>query len=345
MIALPDVSRETYPATIGFTVAKQEIIDTEARLLRLVANAETRLRIAATNAIIAARDAPGTLAELSVLLEQGRIEEAIEAAGLAGAIRIADAYAAVYTLSGQKSAKYLEDVLEVVIGFDRVHWRAVNHMQGERLRFIREFTDGQRDATRLAMVDGIERGLNPVAQARNFRASVGLTARQQQAVINYRRLLGRVGEGDSEALTRQLRDRRFDRTVRRAIVGREPLSQAQIDRMVERYRERYIKYRAEVIGRTEALRAVHAANDEGYRQAIDGGVINLEELQRTWVTARDERVRPTHRDAAGQVRGIDEPFIIGGAQLRYPGDSRAPARETVQCRCSLATRLVTRDAA
>ena len=267
MIALSEVPRETYPM-IGFPVAKQEIIDTEDRLLRLVANAETRLRIAATNAIIAARDAPGTLAELSALLEQGRIEEAIEAAGRAGAIRIADVYAAVYTLGGQKSTQFLEDVLDVTIGFDRVHWRAVNHMQSERLRFIREFTDSQRDATRLAMVDGIERGLNPIEQARNFRSSVGLTAKQQQAVINYRRLLGRAGDGDAEALTRELRDRRFDRTVRRAVVSREPLSQAQIDRMVERYRERYIKYRAEVIGRTEALRAVHAGNDEAY-QASD----------------------------------------------------------------------------
>ena len=345
MMALPDVPRETYPATIVFPVAKQEISDTEDRLLRLVANAETRLRIAATNAIIAARDAPGTLAELSVLLAQGRIEDAIQAAGLAGAIRIADAYAAVYIAAGQRGTAFLEDVLDVVIGFDVVHWRAVDHMQGERLRFIREFTDSQRDATRLAMVDGIERGLNPIAQARNFRSSVGLTARQQEAVINYRRLLERAGEGDTEALTRELRDRRFDPTVRRAAASREPLSQAQIDRMVERYRERYIKYRAEVIGRTEALRAVHAGNDEGYRQAIDEGVINLEELQRTWVTARDERVRTTHRLAGGQVRGINEPFIVGGAQLRYPGDSRAPARETVQCRCAVATRLVILDAA
>ena len=97
-----------------------------------------------------------------------------EAAGRAGAIRIADEYAAVYTLGGQKSTQFLEDVLDVVIGFDRVHWRAVNHMQAERLRFIREFTDGQRDATRVALVDGIERGLNPIEQARNFRSSVGL---------------------------------------------------------------------------------------------------------------------------------------------------------------------------
>ena len=94
MIALPDVPRGTYPPTISFPVAKQETHrDTEDRLLRLVSDAEPHLRNAAINAILAARDAPGTLEELTVLLEQGRIEDAILAAGLAGAILIADAYA------------------------------------------------------------------------------------------------------------------------------------------------------------------------------------------------------------------------------------------------------------
>ena len=199
------VSRETVPPVISFPVAKQDIDDTEARLLRLVSNAERSFRIAVTNAIIAARDAPGTIEELSVLLQQGRIEDAVQSAGRAGAVRIAAEYAAVYTQAGAQATEFLEDVLDVTIGFDQVNVRAVRHMQGERLRFIREFTDGQRDATRLAMVDGIERGLNPIAQARNFRASVGLTARQQEAVMNFRRALERASEGDSDALTRQLR--------------------------------------------------------------------------------------------------------------------------------------------
>ncbi len=319
-------------------IAKQETItDSEARLLALIANVETRLRIAATNAITASKDTPGTLEELAVLIEQGRVEEAVQAAGRAGAIRIADGYAAVYTLAGQEGARFLEDALDITVGFDQVNERAVRHMQGERLRFIREFTDEQRQASRAALVDGIERGLNPIAQARNFRSSVGLTAYQQTAVQNYRRLLER---GSSEALSRDLRDRRFDPTLRRAIQSGEPLTGAQIDRMVERYGERYVKYRAEVIGRTEALRAVHAGNDEAYRQAIDEGHVVREEVRRMWITARDERVRPSHAAAGGQARGMDEPFLVGGSQLRYPGDPNGPASETVQCRCSLATRMV-----
>ena len=103
MIALPDVPRVQHiPPRLFPRSQAGNFSDTEDRLLRLVADAEPHLRIAAINAILAARDAPGTLEELSVLLEQGRIEEAILAAGLAGSIRIADEYAAVYTLAGQK---------------------------------------------------------------------------------------------------------------------------------------------------------------------------------------------------------------------------------------------------
>jgi len=218
-----------------------------------------------------------------------------------------------------------------------VNDRAVFHMQQERLRYIRGFTAEQRKATRAALTDGIERGLNPRDQARNFRSSVGLTAKQQGAVINYRRLLTNL---DGDALDRQLRDRRFDRTIARSIREGKPLTRKQIDAMVTRYNERYIKYRSEVIGRTEALRAVHSGNDEMYRQAIDLGEVSPQQLERTWVTARDGRVRDTHSALGGTKRGIDESWETHNGSIRYPGDPDAPSAETIQCRCSLATRIV-----
>ena len=209
-------------------------------------------------------------------------------------------------------------------------------MQQERLALIREFTEQQRQATRLAMTDGITRGLNPIDQARAFRNSIGLTQRQQASVINYRRLLEQASLGDGEALTRSLRDRRFDPTIRRAIRTGEPLSQAQIDRMVERYGDRSVKYRAEVIGRTEAQRAVHAGQDEAIRQAVEDGPIEPPEVRREWISARDGRVRDSHADLNGVVRGLDETFPGRDGALRFPGDPWAPPSETIQCRCSLA---------
>ena len=311
-------------------------VDPASRLWSLIDKAEVRFRKALINAVLAARD-EFTLAELVRLLEDGNIQEAIERVAATGAIRMADEYAAVYTLAGRDTAGALEDMLQVAISFDQVNDRAVFQMQQERLRYIREFTADQRNATRAALTDGIERGLNPRDQARNFRSSIGLTHRQQQAVINYRRLLS---EGSSEALDRQLRDRRFDRTIARAIREGKPLTRAQIDTMVGRYNERYIKYRSEVIGRTEALRAVHSGNAEMYRQAVDAGQVTIKQLERTWVTARDGRVRDTHSALGGTKRGLDESWDTHNGSIRYPGDPDAPSAETIQCRCSLATRIV-----
>jgi hypothetical protein len=310
-------------------------VDPASRLIALVARAEPRLRDALTSAIVAAQEMRG-LDELAELIELGRFDEALEAAARFGAVRLADEAAAVFTLAGRSTAQFLTDALEVVVSFDQVNERAVRVMQQERLRLIREFSAEQRAATRAAMVDGVQRGLNPRDQARAFRSSVGLTQRQQQAVIRYRQLLE---TGSREALARRLRDARFDRTVENAIRSGEPLTQEQVDRMVGRYRDRYVKYRAETIGRTEALRAVHSANDEAYRQAYDEGHLDPGQVARTWVTAHDERVRSSHAGLDGESRPPGEPFQGHSGPIMHPGDPNAAASETVQCRCALSTRI------
>lgn len=312
-------------------------VDTEERLLRLIAAAEPRLRDALLAAVTASAASIG-LDEIEQLITQGRLDEAIEVAVRAGSIRLADEATAVFVLAGQDTAEFLSDVLEVTVGFDQTNFRAVRIMQEERLRLIREFDAGQREATREAMVEGITRGENPVAQARRFRGSIGLTGTQQRAVDNYRRLLE---TGSSDALRRQLRDRRFDRTVARAVRGGPPLTAQQIDRMVDRYRERSLRFRSETIARTEALRAVHQASQESYQQAIDDGQLDPGQLVQQWITARDERVRGSHRTMHNQKQAFGDVFISGrGARLRHPGDPSALARETVRCRCALTTRIV-----
>lgn len=56
----------------------------------------------------------------------------------------------------------------------------------------------------------------------------------------------------------------------------------------------------------------------------------------TWETMKDERVRIAHVSADGQTVPIDEPFIVGGYKLMYPGDtltSNPPADLVINCRC------------
>jgi hypothetical protein len=105
--------------------------------------------------------------------------------------------------------------------------------------------------------------------------------------------------------------------------------QAEQGRMVGRYRERYVKHRAETIARTESLRAANLGSFEAWRQAIeDSDLFDPSEVKRKWITARDDRVRPDHRGAAGQKRGLREPFTVGGIAVMFPPHQP-------NCRCTV----------
>lgn len=55
--------------------------------------------------------------------------------------------------------------------------------------------------------------------------------------------------------------------------------------------------------------------------------------QKRWVSRHDPRVRSTHAAADGQTVAVNQPFLVGGELLRYPGDGYGSAGETINCRC------------
>ena len=69
--------------------------------------------------------------------------------------------------------------------------------------------------------------------------------------------------------------------------------------------------RARTIARTEIVQASNFATTEAHREA------GIEE--REWLATSDNEVREAHVEVDGQVRGIDEPFEVNGAQAMYPG--------------------------
>lgn len=316
--------------------------DSRAVLEDLLARADPLIR-QRFGEIILRLKSEQSLVLLAQMIQEGRIDDAL-ATLTAAADRLATAVQTVWIGAGSEVAEAMSQALGVDVAFDVVNAGAVRQMTENRLTLVREFTTQQRLATREAMLDAMRAGLNPREAARAFRDSIGLTQRQVEWVNNYRRLLE---QNSAEALTRELRDGRFDRTVRGAIANEQPLSRAQIDKMVERYRERALNYRAEVIARTESLRNVHQGADEAMRQAVERGQVKAENLKRTWQTAKDERVRSfekgaqtSHRTMHGQEQPLGSPFISGaGNALMYPGDANAPGYETIQCRCVVATRV------
>ncbi|OFW55854.1 MAG: hypothetical protein A2Y75_05415 [Candidatus Solincola sediminis] len=85
--------------------------------------------------------------------------------------------------------------------------------------------------------------------------------------------------------------------------------------------------RARTIARTE----INGASNAGtHAQVMFLGMTGTQE----WVSTHDGRCRQSHRLADGQKVPLGESFTVGGAALKYPGDSSGPASEIINCRCT-----------
>ena len=309
--------------------------DSSERIEGLYDDAEKRLRRAFLLAVDHI-ESQATIDQLTTLLEQGQVGAAVEVASAAWAGFAAE-WVRVFVVSGESTAAFLDaEIASTFVTFDQTNFRATMSMQENRLRLVRELTLGQRDSIRVALVEGIQRGVGPRETARIVRESIGLTAHQMGIVNNYRRSL----EGlSADALTRELRDRRFDRTIERAIRLDEPLTQDQISRMTTRYRDRWVAFRATMISRTESLSSVNEGNERMWDQAIEDGALNPDEIIKEWSTSfRNSRESHILMNRQQQPMGTD--FTSGnGFRLRFPGDPRAPAAERIHCQCVVLHRV------
>jgi hypothetical protein len=89
------------------------------------------------------------------------------------------------------------------------------------------------------------------------------------------------------------------------------------------------KMRARRIARTEGHTAANKANDTAVRAA------HLKHVDKQWSATKDERTRISHSIADGKKVYIDEPFIVAGESLMYPGDPNGSPGNIVNCRCVL----------
>lgn len=95
----------------------------------------------------------------------------------------------------------------------------------------------------------------------------------------------------------------------------------------------FSKARARVIARTEMLGAARTGQNDSDRQS---GLV----IGKIWRSAVQDRTRPGHKKADGQVVAFEKPFKVQNGKgetevLMYPGDSSlgASASNVIQCRC------------
>lgn len=107
---------------------------------------------------------------------------------------------------------------------------------------------------------------------------------------------------------------------------------ARIDALLDATGSPRWKNRADTIAATEVHWMANAAV-----QAAASQVERLEgvQMEKTWVTRHDERVRQAHVEADGQTVPLASTFLVDGVPMVAPGDNTAPARLRVHCRCSM----------
>lgn len=201
----------------------------------------------------------------------------------------------------------------------------------------------QRTIIREFLSDGISRGDNPTTTALNIVGRIDRrTGRREGGIIGLsipfenaaRRARDELTEGDYSAyFQRTKRDKRFDRTIAKAEKDGKPLTASQIDKIIGRYRDRLLKLRGNTIGRTETHRALNRGQYEALLNEVRSGTLQANQIKRIWDATGDSRTRLTHMFAEGQEVGLEEDFQVGASRLRYPGDQRGEAKETINCRC------------
>lgn len=92
----------------------------------------------------------------------------------------------------------------------------------------------------------------------------------------------------------------------------------------------FYKYQALRIARTETT---SASNFASFKTAEQSDLV----LQKQWISVIDNRTRLDHRLEDNQLTDLEQPFIMSsGAVLQYPGDTGAPPKEVINCRCTMA---------
>lgn len=212
-----------------------------------------------------------------------------------------------------------------------------NRFAVERLKQVQEQFVADFNKSTLHLFDNFflnyEYQRSPEFIADMIQQNFGLTSRSFIAVENYRKSLEDLSR---TSLDRELRNTSFDEVVLAAIAAHRPLTAKQIDRMVNAYRLNSIRSRIEQMSETSSGTFVEAGRESSAEQ-FDKLLHRFGfETVKEWRSRRDGKVRytHTHNSLDGQVVREKEQFrSISGARLFYPRDSRAPMRETVNCRC------------
>jgi HK97 family phage portal protein len=103
------------------------------------------------------------------------------------------------------------------------------------------------------------------------------------------------------------------------------------ERLSSYFGDRKSDYQTERIARTTMTGASNAGELEAVRQVQDElGVV----MRREWISAMQPgRTRDAHAAAHGQQVGLNEPYVVDGESLDFPGDPNGSPGNIINCLC------------
>lgn len=186
------------------------------------------------------------------------------------------------------------------ISFDITNPRAIDYARTLGADMVRYVNNSARDNIRKIVGDLIEGAITPQQARRMIKQNVGLLPKHAVAVSNY----------EQNLLT----------------AGKTP---TQVVKMVDQYANRLLKYRADMIARTETARAMSVGQTEYWQQSMDAGLLPPD-TQRVWIAEPNYgNICKVCESFNGTTAPLNGGWWIGtNKYVEYPTDSHP------NCRCA-----------
>ncbi|TPM39374.1 head morphogenesis protein [Mesorhizobium sp. B2-2-3] len=265
------------------------------------------------------------------------LDEAIRAAFNGGGVATVEGMPTLRDPSGHR----------IVVRWDARNLAAEQWLQAHSAQLVTGIVQDQMTSIRTALETGLARGNNPTKTAvavvgrvstvtgRREGGIIGLTGPQASFVATARdELLSGDPAQIRKYLERTRRDKRFDKTVAKAIADGKPVPATMVDRITGRYADSLLKLRADTIGLHETFAALGASKDIAFRQQMEKGNLQAQHVTKGWKHTPQEHGRMQHIAMQGQVVPFDQSFTApDGTAIPYPHAPGVPTRHTLGCKC------------
>lgn len=326
------------------------------RLLLLAEELEPGLRRAFLECVQAIRDNI-ELKRVIAALDNGNIQAAVDALDIHpdDFARFVLALDEAYNKGGLATVDDMPQLRDPEGGKVQFRWGVRNlgaeqSIQNHAATMIRDLVEDNIAGIRDVMMEGLAAGRNPATLTRQIVGAknrvtgaregglIGLDSRQIRTVAWIRDAM-RTGDVDRMLayLDLKLRDRRFDRSVEKAIQEGKSLTAESAGKVVTAYSNRALDSRAKRIALHETFIALSTSQHDAYAQQIAAGRLLAEDVTKTWRHTPQERGRAQHIVMNGQTVAFNSMFRApDGTLIRHPHAPGTPAHHTIGCKCGVA---------